>query len=68
MKDAAGSLNDKITIEFTSSSSDGINAVKSATEKAAGRYDLNGLHINASKKGVQILRADDGRLIKVVMK
>jgi len=68
VKDAAGSLNDKITIEFTCSSSDGINAVKSATGKAAGRYDLNGLHINASKKGVQILRADDGRLIKVVMK
>ena len=68
VKDAAGSLNDKITIEFTCSSSDGINTVKSAVVKSGERYNLNGLRINASKKGIQIVRTGDGKVLKVTVK
>ena len=68
VKDAAGSLNDQITIEYTCSKAAGINDVKSATDKAAERYDLNGVRINAAKKGLQIIRTADGRIFKVNVK
>ena len=68
VKDAAGNFNGEITVEFTCSAGAGINDVKAATDKAAERYNLNGMRINASKKGVQIIRTDDGHVVKVVVK
>jgi hypothetical protein len=68
VQDAAGNKNGEITIEFTCSSGSGINALKSADGKAAERFDLNGVRINASKKGVQIIRTADGRSVKVTVK
>jgi hypothetical protein len=65
---ANGKKNAEITITFTCSSASGINALKSADDKAAERFDLNGARINASKKGVQIIRTKDGRTLKVTVK
>jgi hypothetical protein len=42
--------------------------MKAASEKTAERYNLNGVRINASKKGVQIIRMADGRIVKVAVK
>jgi hypothetical protein len=42
--------------------------VKSAAGKSGERYNLNGVRINGSKKGVQIIRTEDGRIVKVSVK
>ena len=68
MKGANDKKNADITITFTCSSGSGINALKSADDKAAERFDLNGVRINASKKGVQIIRTKDGKTLKVTVK
>ena len=68
VKDAAGNVNGEITIEFTCASGTGINDVKAVTQLSGERYSLNGVRINASKKGLQIIRTADGSFIKVNVK
>ena len=68
VKDAAGNVNGEITIEFTCASGTGINDAKAATKLSGERYNLKGVRINASKKGLQIIRTADGRFIKVNVK
>ena len=67
VKDAQGNENGEITITFTCEATDGINAVK-AGSKNGKRFNLNGVRINGSKKGLQILQTEDGRNVKVVVK
>jgi hypothetical protein len=68
VQNAEGNKNAEIIIEFTCSTGTGINGMKAASEKTAERYNLNGVRINASKKGVQIIRTADGRIVKVAVK
>lgn len=46
----------------------GIATISTAGSKIKGRYDLNGLKVNADRQGVQILKLSDGTYRKVIVK
>lgn len=45
-----------------------IEAIKALTSGKAQYFDLNGVKLNTFRRGVNILRTEEGKTIKVVVK
>ena len=70
VKNAAGETNEQIVISVKGGEEASIGSIESGAEgaKAVARYNINGQKVDASHKGLTIVKMSDGTTRKVVIR